>query len=78
MALLMGHAVTQPQTAERATEPKPPVRSFTLRYAAAWMLLDQAGATDDGQLLYRKRAPLTGQLESTGDGRDVSFSDVTV
>jgi hypothetical protein len=78
MTLLMRHTVTQPQSAARTVETGPPaVRSFTLRYAAAWLPLDEAGAIDDGQLLYRQRAPLTGQLESTGDGRDVGFSDVT-
>lgn len=79
MALLTKDTVAEPQSAARATESGPPaVCSFTLRHAATWLMLDEAGATDDGQLLYRKRAPLTGQLETTDAGHDISFSDVTV
>lgn len=49
---------------------------FTLRVAAQWLATDDAPHGDDGQYLFSQRAPLTGQIATTGSGQDVAFSDL--
>jgi hypothetical protein len=51
---------------------------FTLRVAVAWTALRDAPHADDGELFFQSRAPLTGELALTDNGRDVSFSDIEV
>lgn len=51
---------------------------FTLRVAVAWTALRDAPHADDGELFFRTRAPLTGDLALTGGGRDAAFSDIEV
>lgn len=55
----------------------PPV-PFTLRVAVVWRDIDDAASSGDGVLFYRDRAVLTGDLESTSDGADVTVSDLGV
>jgi hypothetical protein len=47
---------------------------FTLRVAIVWA--NPSAAVGDGAMYYWRQAPLTGALASTGDERDVSFSDL--
>lgn len=53
---------------------------FTLRVAVVWRDIDDAvsSGSGDGVLFYRDRAVLTGDLESTSDGADVTVSDLGV
>jgi hypothetical protein len=45
---------------------------------AEWLDFDDAADIDDGALLFRDRARLTGELAVTENGSDVSFSDIGV
>lgn len=55
----------------------PDATPFTLRVAVVWF--DQERADADGEALaYIPKAPLTGALASTADGRDVEASDLSV
>jgi hypothetical protein len=61
-----------PQPARDAERPVP----FTLRVAAHWTAIADAPNGQEGQWIFSKRAPLTGRLATTVDGRDVGFSDL--
>jgi hypothetical protein len=52
---------------------------FVLRIATEWRDIQEVSDTaQDGVLIYRERALLTGDLSSTANGRDVTFSDLGV
>ena len=52
---------------------------FVLRVAAEWRDLEEVSdSTQDGVLIYRERALLTGDLSSTRNGGDVTFSDLGI
>ena len=52
---------------------------FVLRVAVDWRGLEEvSGAAQEGVLLYRERALLTGDLSSTANGGDVTFSDLGI
>ena len=51
---------------------------FVLRVAARWSSFDELPHASDGQLFFRRKAPLTGQLALTSDGADLQFSDLEV
>jgi hypothetical protein len=49
---------------------------FTIRVAALWTSIEQAPSEEDGQLLFSRRANLTGSPSTTNMNRDVAFSDL--
>ena len=60
---------------DRGTERHDRPLPFVMRVAAEWT---RAANADDGALVYRKRARLTGELATTATGRDVTFSDIGI
>jgi hypothetical protein len=58
---------------DRAARPVP----FVLLVATEWRDLAEL-ADDSDALLYRERAPLTGDLALTGEKGDVTFTDLAV
>lgn len=52
---------------------------YVLRVAAEWRdLKDVPQSAQNGVLFYREHALLTGDLSSTANGRDVTFSDLGI
>ena len=61
-----------------SSAPDDDVLPFVLRVAARWRRLDELPHPADGELFFRRRAPLTGLIALTEGGRDVQFSDIEV
>ncbi|HEX3721444.1 MAG TPA: hypothetical protein VHV31_01555 [Nitrolancea sp.] len=51
---------------------------FVLRVATTWTNVADLPPMGDGELRFFARAPLTGEVVTTSDGRDVHFSDLEV
>jgi hypothetical protein len=67
----------EPETVEVVPSDARPL-PFVLRVAARWEHLGGWPTADDGPLLFRRRAPVTGCLALTSEGGDVQFSDLGV
>lgn len=65
---------TRPSTVDEGDRRLP----FTARVAVEWMDTADLPGPEDGQLAYWLRAPMTGNVVATADGRDVGFSDLEV
>lgn len=51
---------------------------FLLQVAAVWQSRDELPMSDEGQLRFWQRAPMTGKLVYTSEGQDVGFSDLEI
>ncbi|ODU03424.1 MAG: hypothetical protein ABS81_14115 [Pseudonocardia sp. SCN 72-86] len=49
---------------------------FVMRVAAEWIEFSAADDVDDGAVVFRDRAVLTGALAVTREGHDVEVSDI--
>lgn len=51
---------------------------FTARVAVEWVTGDDSYSSQDRELGYWFRVPMTGNVITTSDGQDVGFSDIEV